>query len=239
MNCPNCTGVMEPMKLEGHQGTGVEIDVCWHCQAFWFDRFESLHLAPASTLRLMKLIGERGGSAPAVLSAEMHCPRCAGKLLPTQDMQRTTRFSYFRCSNGSGHGRLIRFVEFLREKDFIRPLSPQQIAELREHIQIVNCSHCGAAIDLASSSGCRHCGSPVSMLDMKQPQKMLSQLREVAQSREIDPALPLALLKAKRDVEASFGGVDVDEDWWRNVSTTGLVQACLGSLARLITKSGI
>ena len=239
MKCPNCTGVMYPMKLEGHQGTGVEIDLCRQCQAFWFDRFESLHLAPASTLRLMKLIGESGGSAPALPSGEMHCPRCASKLLPTQDMQRNTRFSYFRCSNSSGHGRLIRFVEFLREKDFIRPLSSQQIAELRAHVQIVNCSNCGAAIDLASSSGCPHCGSPVSMLDMRQPQELLAQLRAGAQPKEIDPALPLALLKAKREVEASFGGIDINDDWWREASSGGLVQACLGSLARLLTKAGI
>jgi hypothetical protein len=239
MNCPNCSGAMDPMKLKGHQGKGVEIDMCWQCHAFWFDRFESLHLAPASTLQLMKLIGERGGSAPATLSAEMKCPRCARKLLPTQDMQRNTRFNYFRCSNSPGHGRLTRFVEFLREKDFIRPLSAQQVAELREHIQIVNCSHCGAAIDLASSSGCPHCGSPVSMLDMKQPEQMLAQLRALAQPREIDPALPLALLKAKREVNASFGGVDIDDDWWQNAASSGLVQACLGSLARLLTKAGI
>jgi len=77
------------------------------------------------------------------------------------------------------------------------------------------------------------------MLDMRQPQQMLSQLQTLARPKEVDPALPLTLLKARRDVEASFGGVDVDDDWWRGVSSTGLVQACLGSLARLLTKAGV
>jgi len=33
-----------------------------------------------------------------------------------------------------------RLRDFLREKDFIHPLSPQQINELRKNIQIVKCS---------------------------------------------------------------------------------------------------
>ena len=65
-------------------------------------------------------------------------------------MQRNTRFEYLRCPNG--HGRLTTFVEFLKEKDFIRPLSARQIAELRESLQTINCSSCGAAVDLAAST---------------------------------------------------------------------------------------
>ena len=47
------------MTLEGHQGRPIAIDLCVECQAFWFDKYESLQLAPASTLRLLKTIGER------------------------------------------------------------------------------------------------------------------------------------------------------------------------------------
>src|SRR5262245_56016901 len=114
MNCPNCSTELTRMKLESHHGTGVEIDVCWDCQAFWFDKFESLQLSPASTLRLMKQIGERRPVALMPFSDQMQCPRCSSRLLLTHDMQRNTRFTYFRCTNN--HGRLIRFVEFLREK---------------------------------------------------------------------------------------------------------------------------
>ena len=235
MNCPGCKGGMNAKTLEGHHGTQVEIDLCVACHVLWFDKFESLQLSPAATLELMKIIGESGAGAPASLPDPMICPRCPSRLRLTHDMQRNTRFSYFRCSGG--HGRLIRFFEFLREKDFIRPLSAEQLAELRQHIQIVNCSHCGAPIDLTSATACPHCGSPVSMLDMKQPQRLLEQLRDASKPREIDPGLPLELLRAKRDVEATFDGPQIDITWWRDVSSSGLVQACLGSVARWLNRS--
>ena len=107
-------------------------------------------------------------------------------------MQRTTRFEYLRCPNG--HGRLTSFFNFLREKDFIRPLTPQQIAHLRENLQSVNCSNCGAPVDLSKGATCEHCRSPLSMLDMRQAETLVAQLQQ-ADNREkqgVDPALPLA-----------------------------------------------
>jgi hypothetical protein len=53
--------------------------------------------------------------------------------------------------------RPVGAFDFLREKNFIRPLTPEQIAELRRNIQIVNCSNCGAPIDLARGAACGHC----------------------------------------------------------------------------------
>jgi Zn-finger nucleic acid-binding protein len=236
MNCPNCTAEMTGMALEGHQGTAVSIDLCAACQAFWFDKHESLKISPASTLRLMKFIGESTAPGKATFSEQLQCPRCSDRLLPTQDLQRNTRFNYWRCSRQ--HGRFIRFFDFLREKDFIRPLSSQQIAELRQHVQSVNCSNCGAPVNLGAGSICSHCKSPLSMLDMKQPEQVLKQLEEAAVPRPADPALPLQLARAKRDVEGLFGNLESNTDWWRDVSSSGLVQAGLGAVARWLTKSG-
>jgi DNA-directed RNA polymerase subunit RPC12/RpoP len=157
---------MAGMTLAGHAGTSLSIDSCTNCQAFWFDTHESLQLSPGSTLKLFKLIGEHSSSGKSAFSGVLRCPRCAARLLLTHDFQRNTPFSYWRCD--SNHGRFITFFDFLREKNFIRPLSPQQLEELRQNIQIVNCSNCGAPVDLATSSACTHCSSPISMLDMKQ-----------------------------------------------------------------------
>ncbi|PYS51969.1 MAG: hypothetical protein DMG13_17710 [Acidobacteria bacterium] len=235
MNCPNCAIEMTAMALDSHVGTPVAIDVCPSCQAFWFDKYESLQLSPGSTLKLMKFIGEHPSPGTSTLSNILQCPRCATPLILTHDLQRNTRFSYLRC--GKEHGRFIRFFEFLKEKNFIRPLSPQQIQELRQNIQTVNCSNCGAPIDLAAASACTHCGSPISMLDMKQPQQMLNQLQQAAKPRPIDPALPLELARAKRDVEVLFAGVESGPDWWSGVSSSGLVQAGLSAVARWLSKS--
>ena len=234
MKCPGCAVEMTNMKLAGHMSAPLEIDVCATCQAFWFDKYESLRLSSAATLKLMKLIGENS-SSPQKLPEALECPRCASRLILTNDLQRSTRFHYSRCPND--HGRFIRFFEFLREKNFIRQLSAKEITDLREKVQIVACSNCGAPIDLATASGCAHCGSPISMLDMKQSHQMLVDLQYAAEPRPIDPALPLELAKVKREVEAAFGPDGSGADWWSDAGSSGLVQAGLGAIARWLTKS--
>src|SRR5258706_11096460 len=99
MKCPNCQSDMSPMTLDGHVGVPVTIDVCPGCQAFWFDQFESIHLAPGSTLKLMKFIGEHSSAAKPALSITLQCPRCETRLVLAHDMQRNMRFSYWRCPN--------------------------------------------------------------------------------------------------------------------------------------------
>jgi len=237
MFCPNCSTDMTKMTLQVHQGAPVEIDLCTACQAFWFDKYESLKLAPGSTLQLIKLIGEHSTAGKPSLSTDLSCPRCGTQLLLTHDIQRNTRFNYWRCADG--HGKFISFFDFLREKNFIRPLSPHEIEELRQNVQAVNCSNCGAPIDLMSASTCTHCGSPVSMLDMKQPQELLNQLKQAAEPRLIDPTLPLELAHAKREVDRWFGPQEFDSDWWTDASTSGVVEAGLRAVARLLKKSGI
>jgi hypothetical protein len=227
---------MATMTLEAHLAAPVTIDVCATCQAFWFDKYESLRLSPGSTLKLMKFIGEHSLSGKASVSEVLRCPRCANRLSLTHDLQGGTRFSYWRCGQ---HGRFIGFFDFLREKKFIRALSPKQIAELRENVQTLNCSNCGAAIDLTTASTCEHCGSPVSMLDMKQPQEMLNELQHAAVPKAIRPTLRLELVRAKRDVERLFGPVDPSTDLWSNVSSSGLVETGLGALVQWLTKSGV
>jgi hypothetical protein len=230
MNCPSCSLEMTAMTVDGHQAKPVALDLCLPCQAFWFDKYESLQLSPASTLRLLQLIGEQETSGPTSFSKPMRCPRCTTLLRATQDMMRATRFHYYRCT--TGHGRFIRFFEFLREKDFLRPLSRKQIAELRLHLKTVNCSNCGAPVDVVEGAVCDHCASPLSMLDMEQPERLIAQLKEAAAPKPIDPTLPFDLLKEKRHMEILFGQVESDPTWLRDAISTDLVHACLGSVAR-------
>jgi hypothetical protein len=48
----------------------------------------------------------------------------------------------------------------------IRALSaqtePQELQDLREHVQSVNCSNCGAAVDVTGESVCSYCRTPIS-----------------------------------------------------------------------------
>jgi DNA-directed RNA polymerase subunit RPC12/RpoP len=227
---------MTTMTLDAHLAAPVDIDLCTACQAFWFDKYESLKLSAGSTLKLIKLIGEHSAAGKAELSPTLRCPRCTAHLLMTHDMQRSTRFNYWRCE---AHGKFISFFDFLREKNFIRVLSPQQIEELRKNIQSINCSNCGAPIDLASASTCSHCGSPISMLDMTQPQELLKQLERAAEPKPINPALPLDLAKVKLEIELLNGSHDRNSVWWSDASSSGLVEAGLNAMVRWLTKSGI
>ena len=235
MNCPNCAGEMAVHTLDGHLARPIDIDTCDACQAFWFDSNESPRLSPASTLRLFSLIADalprRSGSVGRVLK----CPRCRSQLADTQDMQRNTRFGYHRCPHG--HGRFTTYFNFLREKDFIRPLSPAQLDELRRNVQNVQCSNCGAAVDLTRESLCAHCGSPLSILDMRQAEKTVDQLRRASEPKTLDPTLPLELARVRREVEATFAGAGEPTSWWRDAASLGLVGAGMTALAQLLKKS--
>jgi DNA-directed RNA polymerase subunit RPC12/RpoP len=225
---------MTALTLDARLGGHVTVEVCTGCQAFWFDQFQSLQLSPGATLKLMKFIGEHSPLPKPSPADLLHCPRCATRLLLTHDIQRNMRFSYWRCDNE--HGRFIGFFDFLKEKNFIHPLSPQQIEQLRQNIQMVNCSNCGAAIDLESASACPYCHSPISMLDMKQPQQMLAQLRQAAEHRPADPALPMKPAFAKQETETSLTPFGDDHEWWSDAGSSGLVQAGLNTVARWLSE---
>lgn len=226
---------MEPHALTAHNGRSVAIDLCVPCQSFWFDSYESLALTPASTLTLFRVIGEHT-ARPSPTAAELaKCPRCKGRLRLTSDMQRQTKFQYLRCPNG--HGRLITFLDFLKEKQFVRTLTAQQVADLRANVQTLNCSNCGAPVDLGKASACAHCGSPLSMLDMRQAQALVEQLQRADRSGPIDPALPLNLERARRQTEANFAGLVRDASFLDDILTTDLVSAGLHAFARWLKPS--
>ena len=227
---------MQQETFDGHLARPVDVDLCFQCQAFWFDRHESLSLTPAATLRLFRVIGEHVARPQPAGPDLAKCPRCGGRLRRTRDMQRNTRFEYLRCPNA--HGRLTTFVDFLKEKDFIRPLNAAQIAELRETLQTIHCSSCGATVDLAAGGGCGHCGSALSMIDMKQAEALIAQLKSADRSNEpLDPALPLRLAQARRQVEEAFRGLPREPGWVQDAASFGLVGAGLSTLARWLRKT--
>jgi Zn-finger nucleic acid-binding protein len=227
---------MAPHRLDGHLARPVEVDLCEPCQCLWFDAQENLQLTPGATLALFRAIGEhvrKPEPAPADLAK---CPRCQARLRRTQDRQRATRFEYARCPNG--HGRLSSFFEFLKEKDFVRPLSAAQIAELRKHVQSVNCSNCGAPVDLSAGAACGHCAAPLSMLDMHQAERLIAQLREADRGKPVDLALPRALARARAETEAAFKGLPGHDPWRQEGWSLGLIGAGFAELVRLLKRGG-
>ncbi len=231
MQCPRCAAPMQAETLVGHHGQPITIDICLPCQSMWFDGFESLRLSPGSTLRLFKLIGDHAAAPAEPHTDPVPCPRCGARMHVAHDLQRNTRFEYVKCP--ADHGRLTNFYNFLREKNFIRPITPDQLKALRAHVQLLHCSNCGGPIDLAAHASCPHCSSPLTLLDMQQAGNLIAQLQQAAPGNTaVDPALPLDLERARRDTHAAFDAFEADDIWYRDASSAGLIGAGVHALAR-------
>lgn len=206
MTCPNCHAEMTARAFERTYAQPVTIDICDACQGIWFDDLEMVTLSPGATLDLFRHIHAAAGAARQSLGARMSCPRCRRTLGEAHDMQRNTRFTYFRCPDG--HGRFTTFFQFLRARNFVRTLTAREIAELRRHVRQINCANCGGPIDINADVACNFCKTPVSMLDPDQMQKVALELQRATMPRPVDPALPLSLLTERLRVEKSFPTTD-------------------------------
>jgi hypothetical protein len=230
--CPGCDQTMATRRLDAHYGRSVDLDLCHGCGLIWFDSRESIALTPGAVLRLFAALDEHREQRHPLPRESMACPRCRRGLLATVDRQRSTQFSYWRCS--AEHGRLTTFFDFLREKNFVRPLSPGRLAELRRYAPTVNCSACGAPVDLARESVCGHCRAPLSMLDPEQVQAVVRELQRAEERRTtVDPTLAARLVADRAAVERAFrtpadlGALDLRGSF-------GLVEAGVAALARLL-----
>ena len=204
---------MREATFDGHLGRSVAIDLCAGCNGIWFDGMESHQLTPGATLALFKEMGEAVAEANRPLGARKACPRCHELLVGELDKQRTTTFEAFRCPKG--HGRYLTFGAFLRAKNFVRDLTPVEVAELRRHVQSVKCTGCGAAVDVREHSACTFCRAPIAMIDPDQLQRTIAALQEKeaqrpkplpgkGSSRQVDPALPLRLATERLRGERVF-----------------------------------
>ena len=160
----------------------VALDFCFPCQLLWLDDHESTQLAPEGVISVFKALDEHRAPTRNPLPELLDCPRCNSRLTLTHDLQRTTHFSYYRCS--WGHGRLTPFVQFLLEKNFVRPLSGAELTALKARVRTVQCSNCGAPVDLECDTACPFCRSPLAILDPDAVAKALHELDAVAVQRK-------------------------------------------------------
>ena len=174
LTCPGCRIPMQALDLDRRANGTLIVDLCQHCQALWFDPMESPQLSPKATLELFRAINVARAEERTTLPRYMMCPRCETPLAETQDLQHTTRFSYYRCPRG--HGRLTPFFQFLREKNFIRPVPMEDLERLKSLVRIIRCSSCGAPIDLAKSTACEFCRAPIAILDPEAASRAMREL---------------------------------------------------------------
>ena len=242
LDCPACSLAMSRQEFERNYGTVVPVDICHPCGALWFDKWEDLALSPGAVLRLFVVINENQPAQRNPLGTNLACPRCHARLLLTTDMQRSTRFQYWRCPAGQGH--FITFFQFLREKNFVRPLDAAEVQRLRQNVRSVTCSSCGAPVDLNAGTVCSYCRAPLSMLDARQVDTVVQELkreqarRDEANRGPVDPTLFVRLAHDRTSVEDSFarlGEVPFSSDF--SISG-GLVEAGVAALVDLLKRIG-
>jgi hypothetical protein len=154
---------MQVGEFDNRADGRTAIEACVDCRGLWFDAYESAQLAPRGVIELFRVVHAARDRPARPLGSVLHCPECHEPLALTHDIQHTTRFIYYRCRGD--HGRFTPFVQFLREKEFVRSLSPAEVARLAVTVKQVRCTSCGAAIDLANDPACRYCGAPIEILD--------------------------------------------------------------------------
>lgn len=185
VSCPSCKTVMEKIPLTNHAGLPLHIDACWPCHLIWFDHLESAALSSKSVIALFRRIHAMRDAARNPLSLTMRCVVCADRLLLTNDIQKSGRFTYHRCPGG--HGRISSVAQFLREKKFVRTLGVEEIKALAIKVQQVKCSSCGGPIDLHHDTACTHCGAAIAVLDAEAVEKALADLANAPQRPQHRP----------------------------------------------------
>jgi DNA-directed RNA polymerase subunit RPC12/RpoP len=192
---------MDRLALGGVHGANIEIDLCFACHVLWFDKRESIHLAPRGTLDLFRVLHEHGDEPRHSLRDRQTCPRCRRRLSLERDIGKGGRFSYYACP--ARDGRLTPFSEFLKEKQFVRALSPAEEQRVRAEVRNVQCSSCGAPVDVVKGFQCQHCGSPIAVLDADAVAKAMRDLAAADERRSGDPVAAEARARAIAAMEAT------------------------------------
>jgi hypothetical protein len=183
--CPSCRQPMLAKKFPRNTQGEVELDFCFACQGIWFDEYESVQIAPGGVIDLFKLLHEHRDEPRQPLAEPLACPRCNEKLLHGLDVAKHGgQFNYHRCLQK--HGRFITFAQFMTEKGFVRQLNPMEIKELAARVGTINCTGCGAPVDIRKDHACSHCRAPIAVLDPAAVEQALARY----QTAEVKRAAP-------------------------------------------------
>jgi len=223
---------MTPVDLDRKPGGKLTVDLCGDCQSIWFDSFESAQLTPGATLDLFRAIHAAQPAAPRALPSQLPCPRCDTLLALTHDLQHATRFAYYRCRYG--HGRLTPFFQFLREKNFVRPLDPAELERLKASVRTIRCASCGAPVDIERSTVCRYCQAPIMALDPDAVEKALHDLDAAERQRVApdpdkigDSIVALARLQREMDDARRRDGAEIN-----GIDLVGIGLSALGAFLK-------
>lgn len=161
--CANCGAAMQVLRLAGHYGSTVEIELCAPCHLVWFDAVEAARLAGPGLLALVGAMAAAQSLAHQPLRRDLACPQCRGTVRTVHNRTRWGRSLQLECPQR--HGAWQTFGEFLAEKGLVRPLSTADRARALQRPQGFACVNCGGAIGGADTA-CPWCGSVPALVDV-------------------------------------------------------------------------
>ena len=227
--CPGCDAPMQRRAFPRKPVGDVELDFCFACHGVWFDAFESAQLTPGAVIHLFREIHEHDGTPGRPARDRMPCPRCRVPLKLTHDVQRTQRIVYHRCEQG--HGRFSSFLQFLREKQFVRDLNLAEIDRLRATVRQVRCSGCGAPVDVQRDARCAYCRAPLAILDADAVGRTLQSLAAEERRRTtVDPTAVMEAMLAGQRIERRVALAEGRANRALDLTAVDLVSGAIGLL---------
>jgi hypothetical protein len=161
--CGNCGAAFQPLRLAGHYGQAVELDLCAPCHLVWFDSVESARLGGPAQLQLIGAMAAAQTLAHQPLKPALACARCRG---PVHEVHNRTRFGQSRqLECRARHGAYQSFAQFLAERGLTRPMTSADRQRAHERDGAIACLNCGGAIAPADPA-CSWCGSVPALVDV-------------------------------------------------------------------------
>jgi hypothetical protein len=166
LRCGNCGDALRALRLAGHYGKEVEIDLCAPCHLVWFDAIEGARLTGSG---LLALVGEMA-TAQALAHQPLRpqppgpaCPRCHGPVHTVHNQTRWGKSQQLECLQR--HGAYQSFAQFLAEKGLLRPMTSADRHRALQRDGALHCVNCGGAVGPADAH-CPWCQSVPAIFDV-------------------------------------------------------------------------
>ena len=206
LGCGNCGEPMRTLRLAGHYGQQVEIDLCAECHLVWFDPIESARLAGSGLLALVEAMAEAHSLPHRSARPALQCPRCGGALRTVHNRTRWGRSLQLECE--ARHGAFQTFGQFLAEKGLLRPMSSADRHRALQRDGALHCVNCGGAIAQADRT-CPWCDGVPAVVDVAR----------LAQALDPEGAIERHPVHRHASAAASLAclacGAAVEADAWR------------------------
>ncbi len=161
--CGNCGQPLRALRLAGHYGRPLELDLCAPCHLVWFDTVEAANLGGASLLDLVGEMAAAQALAHTPLRPDLPCPRCQRTVRTVHNPSRWGRSLQLECPQR--HGAYQSYAQFLAQKGLVRPMSSADRARALQRDGALHCVNCGGAVG-AGDAACPWCLSVPAVVDV-------------------------------------------------------------------------